>query len=357
MNEKETKVIMIVLVLIIIGLGTFIIMDKIINRKSNSKDESKLTTNTELKENEVNEKNEEETNKTKYSKEELEKMALDYYEAQSGYRPTSVGSEINEDGTLSIQLYDNMGDHNSTSDWYTIDMNTGKGTNIMNESIDLTNINKKESKKENVTNKNENASANQSEVEAIRKALKDDEWIKENVMMKNSAFVGVGIEHEQELTFMRVMGKNKTPIVVVEAVSEEDLSYQLFIVSYQNGKVVSKPLTENASHYGHSGVSVDPNKAVATIGYMHMGVVENQFFDISDGTSKFIKSYGYYDEYNEQGEYTDRTIYYKKYKIGEDEDNITEDEYKKLVKEESNNYNFYLIETELNDANVNEYIK
>lgn len=66
-----------------------------------------------------------------------EQKALDYYEKKTGYRPSSVASEIQEDGKLHIQLYDNMGDHNSTSDWYTIDINTGKGEDITGAPVDL----------------------------------------------------------------------------------------------------------------------------------------------------------------------------------------------------------------------------
>ena len=74
---------------------------------------------------------------TEYTTEQLEKMALDYYEAKTGYRPNSVASQENADGTTSIQLYDNMGDHNSTSDWYTVDMKTATGTDIMGNAVDL----------------------------------------------------------------------------------------------------------------------------------------------------------------------------------------------------------------------------
>ena len=72
-----------------------------------------------------------------YTQDELEQMALNYYEALTGYRPSMVSSIINEDGTLSIQMYDLVEDHNSTSDWYTVDMKTAEGTNILQEKIDL----------------------------------------------------------------------------------------------------------------------------------------------------------------------------------------------------------------------------
>lgn len=72
-----------------------------------------------------------------FTTEQLKNMALDYYEAKTGYRPNSVSLRVNADDSISIQLYDNMGDHNSTSDWYTVDKETAVGTDIMGNKIDL----------------------------------------------------------------------------------------------------------------------------------------------------------------------------------------------------------------------------
>ena len=76
-------------------------------------------------------------NSNGYTPEQLEKMALDYYEAKTGYRPKCVASDVNQDGTVSIQLYDNMGDHNSTADWYTVNAMNATGEDIMGNKIDL----------------------------------------------------------------------------------------------------------------------------------------------------------------------------------------------------------------------------
>ena len=77
---------------------------------------------------------------TEYTQSELEQMALDYYEKLTGYRPGYVASELNQAGELVIQLYDTFSDHISTSDWYTIDINTAKGTDLLGNEIDLTSI-------------------------------------------------------------------------------------------------------------------------------------------------------------------------------------------------------------------------
>lgn len=72
------------------------------------------------------------------SDEDLAELALWYYEAQYDYKPGSAGVQDNGDGTVSIQLYDNLDDHNSTCAWYTIDRLTLQGTDDnTGETIDL----------------------------------------------------------------------------------------------------------------------------------------------------------------------------------------------------------------------------
>lgn len=75
---------------------------------------------------------------TFYSNEALCEMALNHYEAMSGYRPEFAAAIVNADDSVSIQLYDNMGDHNSSAAWYTVDRITGEGTDdITGEAVAL----------------------------------------------------------------------------------------------------------------------------------------------------------------------------------------------------------------------------
>lgn len=65
-----------------------------------------------------------------YSNEELIHMAMAYF-TRSGNTPTSLAAAMtNEDNTVTVQLYDNLGDHNSTSAWYIFDRFTAKGTDL-----------------------------------------------------------------------------------------------------------------------------------------------------------------------------------------------------------------------------------
>lgn len=75
-----------------------------------------------------------------FSNEDLCARALAYYEQKNSYRPSAAAAMSNADGTIAIQLYDNLSDHNTTCDWYTVDRYTGIGTNIMQEEIDLSQV-------------------------------------------------------------------------------------------------------------------------------------------------------------------------------------------------------------------------
>ena len=66
-----------------------------------------------------------------YSDQELADLALTYYKEQSGVQDTgnlTAAAQTNEDGSVTIQVYENLGDHNSTAAWYTVDRITGTGT-------------------------------------------------------------------------------------------------------------------------------------------------------------------------------------------------------------------------------------
>lgn len=73
------------------------------------------------------------------SEEKLLRLALNHYERHNNYRPQNVSIEDNGDGTVSIHLYNDEVTHTATLDWYTINKETLKGTNFMEENIDLMN--------------------------------------------------------------------------------------------------------------------------------------------------------------------------------------------------------------------------
>lgn len=65
--------------------------------------------------------------------------ALDHYEKENGYRPSSFTVETNEDGSITVHLFDDMDDHTATAAWYTFPPDSFIATDdITGETIDLT---------------------------------------------------------------------------------------------------------------------------------------------------------------------------------------------------------------------------
>lgn len=66
-----------------------------------------------------------------YSNDALTRLSAAHY-TRTGHDPTSMAAAItNEDNTVTVQLYDNLGDHNSTSAWYVLDRFTATGTDLL----------------------------------------------------------------------------------------------------------------------------------------------------------------------------------------------------------------------------------
>ncbi len=82
----------------------------------------------------------ENTGSTGYTDEELCTMARKYCEARnSGISPQYVVVDNTDGNMVMIHLFDDMGDHTATFDWYTVDRNTAAGTNTLGETVDLKN--------------------------------------------------------------------------------------------------------------------------------------------------------------------------------------------------------------------------
>ena len=73
-----------------------------------------------------------------FSTEELTRFALTDYAADTAYEPQYAAAELQADGTVAVQLFDQVVDHNSTADWYVLDPMTGTGTNSMGQAVDIT---------------------------------------------------------------------------------------------------------------------------------------------------------------------------------------------------------------------------
>ena len=52
------------------------------------------------------------------------------------YHPSPIFCTDN-DGSVTIQVYENLGDHNSTAAWYTVDRTTAAGTDADGHKVEL----------------------------------------------------------------------------------------------------------------------------------------------------------------------------------------------------------------------------
>lgn len=114
MKSKNSIIVIIILILGIVGLTGYGLIKNL--NKSETKQESKKT----------------------YTNEELEQMAITYYTLMvEKVDNIKAASSKNEDGTVTIELFVQLEDHNSNLDWYTVDPKTATGKNMQNKKIDL----------------------------------------------------------------------------------------------------------------------------------------------------------------------------------------------------------------------------
>lgn len=76
-----------------------------------------------------------------YTHDELAQMALEDYKMKNDSSDDSLEAAgmDNGDGTATIQIYQNLGDHNSTAAYYTVDRCSGEGKNVSDGTdVDLT---------------------------------------------------------------------------------------------------------------------------------------------------------------------------------------------------------------------------
>ena len=179
----------------------------------------------------------------------------------------------------------------------------------------------------------------------IRNALKDKKWVKNNIKMKQTVF-GTEITGKQTLFFGKL--KNKE-LVAIEAVSEEDISVQMFLVGYNNGKIIATSSTEGPMHYFHGGPYIDLNSGFAGIGSLHMGYEYNKYFKASN--VKFTEL----DEFqNNAGAMSDDTFYEINGK------KVSEKKYNEKLNKYSK-YNFSSLQIKgghkLTTKNIDKYVK
>ena len=240
------------------------------------------------------------------------------------------------------------------NDLYYIDNNGILNMMVLSISeMSLTNINIVNSTTQTTSNNNSNTEISNYTIAIaeIQKCLKDENWLKENIFIKESEMIGEDANtSDQEISFI-VCKSNSKPIIVIETSSINARFIKLDLVTYENNKVTVKRI--NQGHIYHGGYGIDANKCIVCTSFMHMGENAIMLHSIFDGKISSIGSYKYEENINNEIKYFIKS---------ETENNsykeVSKDEYTKYKKElNEDQYNFVAINTPLTNQNVDSYIK
>lgn len=75
-----------------------------------------------------------------YTNEDLIRMAGDYYRSIHGETPPEIEVDSENGDEVTIHLYEDMGDHTATMDWYTVDRKSLKGHDVLENEIDFSTV-------------------------------------------------------------------------------------------------------------------------------------------------------------------------------------------------------------------------
>ncbi|MBP3708227.1 MAG: hypothetical protein J6J36_06445 [Clostridia bacterium] len=209
--------------------------------------------------------------------------------------------------------------------------NTESNNAMIKDSVD--NGTKNEIVKNNEKTKNEivgdETENNKTKIanEEIKKVLKDESWLKENVKFNNGK--------EEELTFAKMKNINGNPAYLIIAYDEASYNNNVVLVTYENGKIV---VCKQYMEMGAGEVSVDLNKSIVC--YTSDAEGEVEYYNIDN--NKFVKfaNTGYNAD--------DGNIYY--YVGGE---NVSYGRYNTLTED----INAVKIETKLSNENIEKFVK
>ena len=203
---------------------------------------------------------------------------------------------------------------------------------------------------------NSNASEYNKAVTEIRKCLKDDSWLKQNIYITKEEMIGEDANiSDQQINFIICKSYAK-PIIVVETSSENARAHKIDLITYENNNVKVERLDQG--HIYHGGFDIDANKLIVRSSYMHMGTSATMLQSIANGNISFIGAYmSAEDTINST---IDKVLYKYYIKSEKDKDfdkEVSENEYKEY-KEALNEkqYNFVTINTKLTAQNIDKYL-
>lgn len=263
--KKSVKILIIVLCLIIVGLITFIVVDKVMNKSE------------------------------------------------------SPATSINDTGIVESNTSDSVNSNEKNS---TNETEVAEGNRTTNS----------------ISNNSEKEIAN----EAIRKALKDEKWLQENIIIDNENLK----DEDKTLTFICLKKEDDgTPLVIVSNRYYADWE-KTVLVSYKNSQVTTEVITDGSMRE----TLVDSNKNAIEVNDSHMGVTTTSFSKVENKKITFLEWVA--------APYTEEDEIGYSHSIGaNDSQEITKEEYESILKKYYSSYSFVPIDIELTSENIDKYVR
>lgn len=143
----------------------------------------------------------------------------------------------------------------------------------------------------------------QTAKETLLNSLKNSEWVKENVSMKQTCF-GEPFTSNQELTFEKI----SDDLVIVQAYAYEadnNFGVQVFLVGYKDGEIKIVSLPEDIPmHPGHGGYALDKENQILLSVWAHQGGLNHTAYKINNLTFEEIDNI----KYTSEAEYDEEAI-------------------------------------------------
>lgn len=96
--------------------------------------------------------------------------------------------------------------------------------------------------------------------EVIVKNLLDYEWLQNNVYIKTDCFgKKIGMDEKQDLEYIKLYDESydNAPIILIYAECEVANSNQCYILTYENGQIKARSMTEASNHAAHTEYKVN----------------------------------------------------------------------------------------------------
>lgn len=185
----------------------------------------------------------------------------------------------------------------------------------------------------------------------IRKCLKDEDWIKQNVSIE----IGESYPQNQPQShkFFVTKDSDGNPLVVVKAIRDDGQnSIQAFMVAYKDGNVAASEVSNLVlpTKDTKTTIKIDPDNALVCFYEDLINGEQNSIYSVKEGVSSKLDVYGFY----EGGEHEGKWFFKEEFWRGVP--TIEEEEYE-IIKDKYTSNTFFDVSTELTDANIDKYIK